>query len=122
MGLGAILGSREHRSQGSAQWSPISHLSLFESGSNEMKVTSIWLPQGWAGWTRDFVWEEGWGSKAHKRASGCSPSERCWEGEKRANKRKHQVIKISNQAETWINCARTHRGTQAEKKAEKMTG
>lgn len=38
--------------------------SLLESGSNEMKVTSLWLPWGWAGWASAFVWEEGWGHKA----------------------------------------------------------
>lgn len=98
--------------------------SLFESGSNEMTVTSIWLPQGWAGWTSDFVWEEGWGPKATRQIThvpaAASRSERCWGGG--ANKRKHQVIKTSNQAETWINCIHIHRGTQAEKKTEKMTG
>jgi len=58
--------------------------SLLESGSNEMKVTSLWLPQGWAGWTNDFVWEEGWGPKATRQIThvpaAASRSERCWGG------------------------------------------
>lgn len=85
-----------------------------------MKVTAIRLPKGWAGWTSNFVWEEGWGPKATRQLThvpaAASGQRDVGEGEKRANKRKHEVIKTSNQAETGVNCADAHEWSRRQRR------